>query len=112
MPSILTTSSRAHHVSGRSSPASSIAADYGRFASLADLLRQIGHDERVHKLASLAGHDTARRNQGRSGLDGSARDGNPMYAWPYAERHVWRSPHMPLAGRVLERVTRARPPTH
>jgi hypothetical protein len=36
------------------------------------------------------------------------RDGNPVYAWPYAERHVWRSPRMPLAGRVLERVTRAR----
>jgi hypothetical protein len=36
------------------------------------------------------------------------RDGNPIYAWPYAERHVWRSPPMPLAGRVLERVTRAR----
>jgi hypothetical protein len=36
------------------------------------------------------------------------RDGNPIYAWPYAERHVWHSPHMPLAGRVLERVTRAR----
>jgi hypothetical protein len=36
------------------------------------------------------------------------RQGNPIYAWPYAERHVWRSPHMPLAGRVLARVTRAR----
>jgi hypothetical protein len=36
------------------------------------------------------------------------RNGNPIYAWPYAERHVWRSPHMPLVGRVLERVTRAR----
>jgi hypothetical protein len=36
------------------------------------------------------------------------RDGNPIYAWPYAERHVWRSPHMPVAGRVLQRVTRAR----
>jgi hypothetical protein len=35
-------------------------------------------------------------------------DGNPIYAWPYAERHVWRSPHMPLAGRLLERVTRTR----
>jgi hypothetical protein len=35
------------------------------------------------------------------------RDGNPIYVWPYAERHVWRSPHMPLAGRVLERLTRA-----
>ncbi len=33
-------------------------------------------------------------------------DGNPIYAWPYEQRHVWRSPHMPLAGRVLQRVTR------
>ncbi|MEU5878006.1 alternative oxidase [Spirillospora sp. NPDC047279] len=29
------------------------AAEYGHHASLADLLRQIGHDERVHKLDSL-----------------------------------------------------------
>lgn len=34
--------------------------DYGRFASLADLFRQIGHDERVHKLESLARLDAAR----------------------------------------------------
>jgi hypothetical protein len=33
------------------------------------------------------------------------RDGNPIYAWPYEERHVWRSPEMPLAGRILERAT-------
>ncbi|WP_344290157.1 alternative oxidase [Streptomyces synnematoformans] len=30
------------------------ADEYGRYASVADLLRQIGHDERVHKLDSLA----------------------------------------------------------
>jgi hypothetical protein len=30
------------------------AAEYGRHRSLADLLRQIGHDERIHKLDSLA----------------------------------------------------------
>jgi len=35
-------------------------------------------------------------------------DGHPIYAWPYEQRHVWRSPSMPLAARVLERVTRAR----
>jgi hypothetical protein len=29
-------------------------AEYGRFDSLADLFRQIGHDERVHKLESEA----------------------------------------------------------
>lgn len=33
---------------------SAFAADYGSFASLADLFRQIGHDERVHKEESLA----------------------------------------------------------
>jgi hypothetical protein len=40
---------------------------------------------------------------------GLVRDGNPIYAWPFEERHVWRSRHMPFAGRVLEHVTR--PPT-
>ncbi len=30
------------------------AEEYGRFESLADLFRQIGHDERVHKGESLA----------------------------------------------------------
>jgi hypothetical protein len=38
------------------------------------------------------------------------RDGNPIYAWPFEERHVWRSPEMPLVGRVLERATRAQKP--
>lgn len=33
---------------------SSFAADYGTFDSLADLFRQIGHDERVHKQSSEA----------------------------------------------------------
>ena len=36
------------------------------------------------------------------------RDGNPVYAWPFEQRHVWRTPNMKLPGRVLERVTRAR----
>jgi hypothetical protein len=36
------------------------------------------------------------------------RNGNPIYAWPFEQRHVWRTPHMPLAARALERVTRAR----
>ena len=37
------------------------------------------------------------------------RDGNPIYAWPYGERHVWRAREMPFAGRVLARVTRPIP---
>ena len=42
-------------------PSESIFADdYGRFASVADLFRQIGYDERVHKLESLERVPTAR----------------------------------------------------
>jgi hypothetical protein len=33
---------------------SDLTADYGEYASLADVFRQIGHDERVHKLESEA----------------------------------------------------------
>jgi len=36
------------------------ADDYGRFATLSDLFRQIGHDERVHKLESLQRMDQPR----------------------------------------------------
>ena len=41
-------------------------------------------------------------------LLGLVRDGSPIYAWPYEQRHVWRTQHLPFPGRVLERVTRAR----
>jgi hypothetical protein len=34
------------------------------------------------------------------------RDGNPIYAWPFEERQVWHSREIPLAARVLARVTR------
>ena len=33
------------------------------------------------------------------------RSGSPIYAFPFDQRHVWRKPDMPLAGRVLERLT-------
>lgn len=39
---------------------SAFKEDYGRFSSLAHLFRQIGHDERLHKLESLARAETAR----------------------------------------------------
>ena len=39
------------------------------------------------------------------------RDGSPIYAWPFDERHVWRTDAMPLAGRTLQRVTRPTTPT-
>jgi hypothetical protein len=34
------------------------------------------------------------------------RDGSPIYAWPFEDRHVWRARQMPLAARVLARATR------
>jgi hypothetical protein len=40
-------------------------------------------------------------------LRGLVRNGSPIYAWPYEQRHVWRAQHLPFPGRVLERVTRA-----
>jgi hypothetical protein len=36
------------------------------------------------------------------------RDGNPIYAWPFEERHVWRPTRMPTVWRILERATGAR----
>jgi hypothetical protein len=33
------------------------------------------------------------------------REGSPIYAWPFEDRHVWRSSHMPLAARALARAT-------
>jgi hypothetical protein len=38
----------------------SYATQYGQYGSLADLLRQIGHDERTHKLDSLINMRTPR----------------------------------------------------
>jgi ubiquinol oxidase len=41
------------------------AVEYGRYGSLADLFRQIGHDERVHKLDSVASMSAPRFGQTR-----------------------------------------------
>jgi hypothetical protein len=45
---------------------------------------------------------------GEPGLLELVHDGNPIYAWPFEERHVWRSAGRPAATRLVERVTRAR----
>ena len=31
-------------------------------------------------------------------LRGLVRDGSPIYAWPYEQRHVWRAQHLPFPG--------------
>ena len=41
-------------------------------------------------------------------LLGLVRNGSPIYAWPYEQRHVWRAQPLPFPGRLLERVTRTR----
>ena len=42
---------------------------------------------------------------GEPRLLGLVRDGSPIYAWPYEQRHVWRAPAMPRAARVLQCLT-------
>jgi hypothetical protein len=59
----------------------------------------------VPRLQSL--YEWSAEELGEPRLVELVRNGSPIYAWPYAERHVWRSRHMPLAGRLLERVTRS-----
>ena len=47
---------------------------------------------------------------GEPGLLAQIQDGNPVYAWPFEMRDVWRSPSMPPVGRLLQRVTRYQEP--
>ncbi|MBL7498029.1 hypothetical protein I6A84_34650 [Frankia sp. CNm7] len=42
---------------------------------------------------------------GLPGLRGLVRDGNPIYAWSYADRHVWTLDDASLPVRVLRRAT-------
>jgi hypothetical protein len=52
----------------------SFAAGYGHHGSLADLFRQIGHDEQVHKLESLAALREPRLGDARSSARPSGAD--------------------------------------
>lgn len=42
------------------------------------------------------------------GLLDLIRDGNPVYAWPFERRHVWRTREVPPGARALKRITRPR----
>ena len=53
-------------------------------------------------------YEWSAQDLGEPRLQELVRDGSPIYAWPFEKRHVWRRPSMPLAARILERVTRAR----
>ena len=67
----------------------------GRFAPLGRLLGQGLYEWSAEEL-------------GEPRLLELVRDGNPTYAWPFEQRHVWQTPHMPFTARVLERATKAR----
>jgi hypothetical protein len=53
-------------------------------------------------------YEWSARELGEPGLMELVRDGSPVYAWPYEQRHVWRRADTPSAARVLGRVTKAR----
>jgi len=41
-------------------------------------------------------------------LLGLIRDGSPIYAFAYNQRHVWRATDLPISGRIVQRLTRVR----
>ena len=77
-------------------------ADEQRLGRLLDYAVIVPRLQRIYEWSSV--------ELGEPRLLELVRDGSPVYAWPFEERHVWRSPQMPRVGRVLERATRAAEP--
>lgn len=53
-------------------------------------------------------YDWSAGELGIGGLRDLVRDGSPIYAWSYSDRHVWRKPRESLSERVLRLATSAR----
>lgn len=84
-----------------------LALDVERYiADEQRLGRMLDYAVIVPRLQSL--YEWSAEELGEPRLLELVREGNPIYAWPFEQRHVWRNPSMPFAARVLERVTRAR----
>ena len=85
-----------------------------RYPLALDVERYIADEQRLGRTLDYAVivprlqclYEWSAQELGEPRVLGLVRDGNPIYAWPFEERHVWRTPEMPFAGRVLERVTR------
>jgi hypothetical protein len=81
-----------------------------------DVERYIAEEQRVGRMLDYAVilprlqrvYEWSAQELGEPRLLGLVRDGNPIYAWPFEQRHVWRSAHMPFAATLLERATRGR----
>jgi hypothetical protein len=87
-----------------------------RYPLALDVERYIADEQRLGRLLDYAVivprlqrlYEWSAGELGEPRLLELVRDGNPIYAWPFEERHVWRSKDMPFVARVLERATRAR----
>ena len=87
-----------------------------RYPLALDVERYIADEQRLGRMLDYAVivprlqrlYEWSAEELGEPRLLELVRDGNPIYAWPFEERHVWRTPNMPFAARVLERVTRPR----
>src|SRR5437588_3937479 len=81
-----------------------------------DVERYIADEQRLGRMLDYAVivprlqrvYEWSAQELGEPRLLGLVRDGNPIYAWPFEQRPVWRSPSMPFTARVLERATRVR----
>jgi hypothetical protein len=87
-----------------------------RYPLALDVERYIADEQRLGRMLDYAVivprlqglYEWSAEELGEPRLLELVRDGNPVYAWPFERRHVWRTPKMTFTGRVLERVTRAR----
>jgi hypothetical protein len=87
-----------------------------RYPLALDVERYIANEQRLGRMLDYAVivprlqclYDWSAEELGEPHLLELVRDGNPIYAWPFEQRHVWRTPNMPFAARALERATRAR----
>ena len=85
-----------------------------RYPLARDVERYIADEQRLGRMLDYAVivprlqrlYEWSAEELGEPRLLELVRDGNPIYAWPFEQRHVWHSGHMPFAARVLERVTR------
>jgi hypothetical protein len=81
-----------------------------------DVERYIADEQRLGRMLDYAVivprlqplYEWSARDLGEPRLCELVRDGSPIYAWPFEQRHVWRKANMPLAARALEHITRAR----
>jgi hypothetical protein len=87
-----------------------------RYPLAQDVARYLGAEHRLGRLLDYAViaprlqrlYEWSAQELGEPRLLDLVREGNPTYAWPFEERHVWHAPHLPFPGPVLAYVTRAR----